>query len=108
MYLQAVERGSQKLADSTLAERRRIYESADLDPIRRTPPADLTAEDVADIWAQIYKEQQSILTESKLRRKSYEIGDKVGGDEGNIEKLKARKRALENSFSSIGVGVGVV
>ena len=74
-------------------------------PLMHEPPpvetttSDLTAEDVAAIWAQIYKQQQSILTESKVRRKSYEIGDK-GGDEGNIERLKARKRLLEKTFSS--------
>ena len=73
------------------------HQENDFSPIETTT-SDLTAEDVAAIWAQIYKQQQSILTESKVRRKSYEIGDK-GGDEGNIEKLKARKRELEKSFS---------
>ena len=61
VYLQAVERGSQKLADSTLAERRRIYESADLDPIRRTPPADLTAEDVARVLDRFEKRDSMVM-----------------------------------------------
>jgi len=61
VYLQAVERGSQKLADATLAERRRIYESADLDPIRRTPPADLTAEDVARVLDRFEKRDSMVM-----------------------------------------------
>lgn len=94
----------EKKTNPMIHEPQSSHQENDFSPVETTT-SDLTAEDVADIWAQIYKQQQSILTESKVRRKSYEIGDKVGGDEGNIERLKARKRALENSFSSIGVGV---
>lgn len=49
VYLRERGKGRERLADSTLTERRRIFASPELDPLRKMPPLEITSQDVARV-----------------------------------------------------------